>query len=116
VIPDASSGRAAVWALRALAVTRWRLRRRGLQRTTVPPPPALPAGATRGVEAILRRAPATCLERSLVRQRWLASHGRQVDVVIGVSVADGFGAHAWLDGDPDPLAERYHELKRIAAT
>jgi hypothetical protein len=110
--------RAALWALFALAVTRRRLRTRGLERTHVPPPPErLPLAAARGMEAVLRFVPSTCLERSLVRQRWLAAHGRLIDVVIGVtSPAGRFGAHAWLDGDGDPLAERYHELKRIAAT
>ena len=109
--------RAAIWALFALAATRRRLRTRGLERTEVPAPPPLPLHASRTVEAVLRRFPATCLERSLVRQRWLAAHGRLVDVVIGVtSPAGRFGAHAWLDGDGDPLAERYYELKRIAAS
>jgi Transglutaminase-like superfamily len=78
----------------------------------LPPPPPLPAVATRGVEGVLRRASATCLERSLVRQRWLAAHGRRVDVVIGVTApARGFAAHAWLDGDE---ADGFAELTRVA--
>jgi hypothetical protein len=113
---DLAGLRAALWTAHALVVTRRRLRRLGLERTTVPEPPVLPRRATRGVAAVLRRAPSTCLERSLVRQRWLASQGRRVDVLIGVTAADAFEAHAWLDGDPDPAAARYHELKRIPAT
>jgi hypothetical protein len=78
--------------------------------------PDLPAHATRGVQAVLRRLPHTCLERAFVLQRWKAAHGEPVDVVIGVRGAgEEFAAHAWLAGDvADPEAELYRELRRVA--
>jgi hypothetical protein len=80
-------------------------------------PPALPAGARRGVEAVLRRRRATCLEAALVRQRWLRARGVMCDVVIGVTAPrDGFKAHAWL-AEPGESAphQPWHELTRVAA-
>ena len=77
---------------------------------------ALPAGARRGVLAILRRRPSTCLERALVLQRWEAAHGAASDVVIGVpGPGDDFVAHAWLESMPDGQAAGYHEIHRIPA-
>jgi hypothetical protein len=112
-VRDVPSLRAAAWTLRALVEARWRLRR-GLPRRGVAGPPRLPATAERGVAAVLRRWPATCLERALVRQRWDAAHGSPRQVVIGVrGPGDGFRAHAWLDGAPDPLADEYLELTRL---
>jgi hypothetical protein len=74
----------------------------------------LPDSARRGVEALLRRRRRTCLEAALVRQRWIAAHGGRHDVVIGVEApGGGFAAHAWLDGEEDPLAARYIELTRL---
>jgi hypothetical protein len=104
----------AAWTAWALAVTRRRLRRGGIERVRVPRPPLLPARATSVVDRVLRRLGATCLERSLVRQSWLAAHGTRADVVIGVTGLADFDAHAWLEGEPDSLAPAYHELKRIA--
>jgi Transglutaminase-like superfamily len=75
-------------------------------------PPPLPPHAGRGVDAVLRRVPSTCLERALVLQRWLAEHGTQKDVVIGVTGASDFGAHAWLDGER--VDARFRELTRLA--
>ena len=92
------------------------LARRGLEGTQVLPPPRLPAGARRGVMAILRRRPSTCLERALVLQRWEAAHGTASDVVIGVpGPGDDFVAHAWLESMPDRQAAAYHEIHRIPA-
>jgi hypothetical protein len=69
------------------------------------------------VSALLRRRPSsTCLERALVRQRWLASHGSRRDVVIAVQAPDdAFQAHAWVDGDPDEQEGSFHELLRLPA-
>lgn len=51
--------------------------------------------------------------RSAVLQQWDASHGRPRDLVIGVtSPADGFRAHAWLEGEPAWLSAGFHELAR----
>jgi hypothetical protein len=77
--------------------------------------PDLPVHAERGVVAVLRRLPHTCLERALVLQRWKAAHGDLRDVVIGVRGPGAeFGAHAWLAGDPYELeAGGFHELRRV---
>jgi hypothetical protein len=109
---DLATLRAALWTVRALVQARWRLRR-GLGRS-VAAPPRLPRAAGRGVRGVLRRWPATCLERALVLQRWEAAHGSPRPVVIGVrGRAEGFRAHAWLDGEPDPAAAEYQELARL---
>lgn len=65
---------------------------------------------------MLRRAPATCLERALVLQAWLAAHGDRRDVVIGVAApASGFAAHAWVDRERDPSSAGFDELTRLPA-
>jgi hypothetical protein len=108
--------RAAWWAQRCL-----RHARRGLAARTTDvrlAPPALPAAAARGVEAVLRRRRATCLEAAIVRQQWLRAHGVMRDVVIGVTAPkDGFTAHAWLavPGESAPT-QPWHELKRWPAS
>jgi hypothetical protein len=46
----------------------------------------------------LRRRRATCLERSLIMQRWLVAMGEPHDVLIGVGApGETMLAHAWLD-------------------
>lgn len=111
--PAALAG--AAWTLWALDLTRRRLRREGLRAEAPAPPPRLPARAGIGLEFVLRRRPSTCLERALVRQRWLAAQGDAPDLVIGVE-RDGeiVRAHAWLDDErrPDALAHGYAELLR----
>lgn len=77
------------------------------------PPPSLPGSASPGVFAVLRRVPSTCLERALVLQCWLASHGIERDVIVGVVREPEFAAHAWLDGEDD--GTDYHELTRLPA-
>ncbi|WP_337059261.1 lasso peptide biosynthesis protein [Kineococcus sp. G2] len=107
--------RAAWWAQRSLHRVRTDLPRDGL-RTRVAPPPDLPAPALAAVEAVLRRRGATCLQRCLVVQAWLLAHGEPREVVVAASVADGFAAHAWLDGHDADESERYRELTRVPAT
>jgi len=63
------------------------------------------------VLAVLKRLDPSCLERSLVLQRWLAAHGDYREIVIGVTGADAFRAHAWLDGEEGP---GFHEIARVA--
>jgi hypothetical protein len=112
--PTLTELRAAWWTVRAVRRARRALRRRGLNGFSVADPPQLPPEATRGVEAILRRMPPTCLERALVLQRWYARQGEPRDVVIGVrGPTRDFQAHAWLEGDP--VATRYEELMRVPA-
>jgi hypothetical protein len=110
--PDGPTLRAAWWTWRSLRTTRRRLRSTPYTLVGVAAPPVLPASAGRGVHAILRRTEPTCLERSLVLQRWRASHGDQRDVVIGVTAPGaGFAAHAWLDDEAPGAA--YRELTRL---
>ena len=109
-----STLRAAWWSWWALRRARRDLGRYGLD-ARVPAPPALPAGATRGVLAVLRRQPSTCLERALVLQRWLAAHGDNHEVIIGVAKpSSGFTAHAWLDHETD-ASLGHEELLRLPA-
>ena len=109
---DLPTARAGIWALRAIILTKRRLRRDGLSAVVVPEPPRLPAHARRGVSIVLRHRRPTCLERALVLQRWLASRGTVRDVVIGVTgTSGGFQAHAWVEGEP--IGEKFHELTRV---
>jgi hypothetical protein len=113
---DLPTLRAAAWALRALRRAERDLARHGLDGARVAPPPRLPASARRGVLAVVRRRPNTCLERALVLQRWEAAHGAGADVVIGVKgPSDGFRAHAWLETMPDGPPEAFQELLRLPA-
>nr|WP_281372907.1 lasso peptide biosynthesis protein [Kineococcus aurantiacus] len=84
-------------------------------RTRVGPPPDLPAAGLGAVEAVLRRRGATCLQRCLVVQAWLLAHGQPREVVVAASVADGFAAHAWLDGHDEDESSTYRELTRVPA-
>jgi hypothetical protein len=95
--------RGAWWALRAVRCARGQLRDlRRVEEVVLPSPQALPPSAGRGVHAVLRRLEPSCLERSLVLQRWLAAQGDERDLVIGVTGADDFRAHAWLEGEQGP--------------
>jgi hypothetical protein len=50
----------------------------------------------------------------LVRQRWLAAQGEPREISIGVTApSPGFVAHAWLEGEKDPLEREFHELTRL---
>jgi hypothetical protein len=111
---DPQALRAAWWAIGALTHARRVLARRELEDIALAPPPRLSATAERGVQAVLRRRSATCLERSLVLQRWQAAHGQRRDVVIGVNgTVAGFRAHAWLDGEQLPPDAEFDELVRV---
>jgi len=111
---DVANARAAWWTLLALTRARRSLRRNGIQHISVPAPPPLPASAAPGVVAVLRRLPHTCLERALVLQRWHASHGAPLDVVIGVTGTRQFRAHAWLEGEQFDDSG-FQEITRIPA-
>jgi Transglutaminase-like superfamily len=113
---DLPTLRAALWTRRALRQTRRGLRKAGVAGVVVSSPPPLPESARRGVLAILRRSPSTCLERAFVLQRWHASHGIKREVVIGVSgTGQHFKAHAWLDGASDSHDGSFRELLRLPA-
>jgi Transglutaminase-like superfamily len=107
--------RAAWWASRALSHVRRALVRSELDHISVAGPPELPADVGYAVDAVLRRRTASCLERSLVLQRWHAAHGRRLDVVIGVRApVSDFAAHAWLEGEPPPRNMTFGELVRLS--
>jgi hypothetical protein len=110
---DLGSLRAAVWAARALSRLRRDLKTTGIDAAVVPPP-HLPEQAVRGVNGVLRRRSATCLERSLVLQKWYFARGIARDVVVGVTApGDGFAAHAWLEGEAAESGKPFHELRRL---
>lgn len=49
-------------------------------------------------------------------QAWHAAHGRDVDVVVGVTGSrPEFRAHAWLDGDDACHDHEFRELFRLPA-
>jgi hypothetical protein len=103
--------RGAWWAVRAVRGVRRQLAYRRHDEIVVPAPPRAVPGADRGVHAVLRRLRPSCLERSLVLQRWLAARGDRRAVVIGVEASGGrFRAHAWLEGEPAP---GFQELTRV---
>ncbi len=63
---------------------------------------------------MLRRSEHTCLEGSLVLQRWYSAQGFPRDVVVGVTAPqNGFSAHAWLEGDDEDVSE-FSELIRLS--
>jgi Transglutaminase-like superfamily len=100
----------------ALRRLRSELSERGLEARVAAPPELAPEGV-RAVEAILRRRRATCLERSLIMQRWLMAHGEPYEVSIGVrGGAKQMEAHAWLDGyDPETHESDFQVLTHVAA-
>ena len=68
------------------------------------------------MRVVLSRRDPSCLERSLVLQRWLAAHGDPRDVVVGTEggARTSFTAHAWLEGEPQPDGHNYVEMIRLA--
>jgi Transglutaminase-like superfamily len=115
--PNVHDARAAWWAWRALRDTRAQLKAGAVRNVRVPAAPPLPQSAGRAVRLVLSREDPSCLERSLVLQRWLLAHGVARDVVIGTSgnASKEFTAHAWLDGEGVPAdAPVYVEMMRLA--
>jgi Transglutaminase-like superfamily len=110
---DLASLRAAWWTLRAVRRASRQLSDGRLDSVALPRPPLLPASAERGVNGTLRRSKAKCLVQALVRQSWFAAQGLPRDLIVGVtSPGAGFGAHAWLDGDPECHDGDFYELLR----
>lgn len=106
--------RAARWANRALNEARRKLAAGQLEELRLPPAPT-PATGVRGVRVVLRLRRHSCLEGALVRQSWQAARGDRRAVVIGVGrPSEGFGAHAWLDGEPDGALSGMTEIKRLS--
>jgi hypothetical protein len=70
---------------------------------------------TRTLDRVLYIGRGSCLENAAVRQAWLAARGRRHDLVIGVTGADRFSAHAWLDGEPPAPPDDFTEIVRRPA-
>ena len=101
----------------AYGLARWRLMRGDLPqalahlRADSHGPPAGPEGAhvaARLASASRRTlelipADSRCLMRSLVLTRLLARRGIETSLVVAVRVEGGFGAHAWVELDGQPL-------------
>ncbi|MFF0153001.1 lasso peptide biosynthesis B2 protein [Micromonospora sp. NPDC005203] len=105
--------RAAVWTLRAVWSVRRQLTRQDLASVRLPTPPPGAAAHRSVVLGVLRRTEASCLQRSLVLQRWYAGQRIRRTVVIGVTAPSaGFHAHAWLDGETDAEREEMVEILR----
>lgn len=107
--------RALAWALQAARLAQRQLADGGLDGLALPPPPDLPYVAKSGVEVGLQLSSRNCLVRSAVRQAWYAAHGRNVDLVIGVTRPSDFKAHAWLASDPPAQSAGYEEIARRPA-
>lgn len=108
--------RSFAWSCAAVGTVRAVLRRDGGVRAPVPPPPMVPPRAVRGVRWGLALRRATCLERSLVMQRWLVAHGIERDVLIGVAKDGGRTlAHAWIAGQEALNDREYVEMTRVPA-
>jgi len=100
-----------VWADEALRYLRRTLPARGID-TEIPAPPRARQRLSAVIARWLEWRGATCLERSLILQRWLLEAGRPHDLLIGVRrLGDAVIAHAWLDHE-DPRG--YTELVRLA--
>ncbi|WP_366943478.1 lasso peptide biosynthesis B2 protein [uncultured Williamsia sp.] len=104
---------AAVWTAVTYPIVQRRLKRDGVRTRCPSAPHRLPSAASRGMEAVLRRTRATCLESALIRQEWWRAHDRPVEVVIGVDASDGFTAHAWLSTDDPKVTAVYREIHRV---
>jgi Transglutaminase-like superfamily len=107
--------RAAWWTARSIRRLRDGLRTNGLEAELATPPP-LPSSAVSGVTATARCMRATCLERSLLLQKWLLAHGQPHTLVIGVPAPGDkpFIAHAWLEGhDRADDGAAYAQLVRL---
>jgi hypothetical protein len=101
------------WLDRGLVDVRASLRTEGIDHacSRLPDPPYAARWLTLLVAARLSMQRATCLERSLIMQRWLMANGEPHDVLIGVrSPRETTIAHAWLDHED---ARCHHVLMRL---
>lgn len=100
------------WLDAGLADVRTSLRTEGIDaRWRLPDPPYATPWLTGLVAARLAMQRATCLERSLIMQRWLMATGQPHDVLIGVrSPRETTIAHAWLDHED---SRGHHVLMRL---
>lgn len=109
---DVGAIRVAAWALSAQRHCRNDLRHNNLSDVRLSPPPDVRAKDRRAVIRVLSAVRASCLERSVVLQRFDAAAGKPREVVIGVTApGPGFRAHAWLLGEEQPDGE-FMEITR----
>ena len=100
------------WAWSASRSASRQLRSRPVTEVRIRPPVRRLAGGRRGFAAVMNRLEPSCLERALVLQAWLRSHGIERSVVIGVTAPErGFRAHAWLEGED---IAGFTEIARVA--
>ena len=103
------------WGVRSVRIARTKLRA-GALAVMLPAPPAISVTGVRGVRLAARVLRASCLERSLVLQRWYLQQGREIDVLIGVARdGDATLAHAWLEGEEWRNGRAYVEMTRVPA-
>jgi type IV secretory pathway TrbD component len=103
--------RTAIWAAWTCHRVHRQLARGGMDEVRLSAPPPLSGHDREVVLAVMRRVGATCLERSLVLQRWYAAQRTSRVLIIGVTAPRlGFRAHAWLDGETDAP---HHEMVEI---
>lgn len=103
------------WAIEQHRLVHGRLKEDGLG-AEVQPPPTVLRGSLRGARMALWVRRATCLERSMILQRWWATRGVGLDVVIGVRNPNrhrGPMAHAWVDWFDRDWTHRFAEIRRI---
>ena len=100
------------WLDAGLAEVRTSLQTEGIDaRSRLRDPPYATRWLTGLVAARLSTQHATCLERSLIMQRWLTATGQPHDVLIGVrSPRETTIAHAWLDHED---SRGHHVLMRL---
>jgi len=115
VEPGMPTVRGGVWAALALHRLRREIPSDGLDVRVLAPPRIAPQ-SVRGVEVALRLRRATCLERSLIMQRWLMACGSRHDVLVGVGRGSGaIEAHAWIHRyDSEAEGEGLRLLGRVA--
>lgn len=112
---DARSLRSAVWALRSLNRSRRQLRTGGVAAVDLTSPASVRALDRRVLLAVLRVHRASCLERSVVLQRFDSSAGRRRVLIVAVTKPGAdFRAHAWLEGERQ-LDPALREIARFAA-
>jgi hypothetical protein len=106
--------RALLWAIRCSVVVRRQLHTTSMAEIRLPPRPPVPNNAKHLPMLFLKLVERNCLVRAFIRQEWYAGQGVARTLVIGVrSPKERFGAHAWLEGDPDSWSEGYQELARF---
>ena len=108
-----------IWLDTGLTEVRTGLQTEGIEaRSRLADPPYATRWLTGLVAARLAMQHATCLERSVIMQRWLLVIGRPHDLLIGVrSPRETTIAHAWLDHESSRghyvLLRLPHELRQM---